>query len=211
LQRITILKHVVCSFSFNDGGKHSAMTSKKSRKKLTTLQLLLAVIGGGLSAIGILLLALVFLRPPTLPQLNQERLDAATENWEAADVQNYDMTVVSEGRVASEFTVEVRNGKVRNAWRRDLADPNSVAIPIRSDHALETWSVGSMLRIIQIDLEQIARAKQGDPGGCKLNTWGLFEHSGVPTRYRRVEWGSDIDIGWNVTRFEVLASTASDE
>ncbi len=180
------------------------MNSETPRKKLTSRQLLLALIGGALSALVCLTLAIFLLRPPALPQITQQRLDSAAAMWKDAAIENYDLTVVLEGRAASEYIVEARDGKVKNAWRRNLADPNTATVPLRHDHALETWSVATMLRVIQKDLDSIAKAKQGDIDACNLELRGTFQASGLPTRFRRVEWGSNIDSGWEVTRFEII-------
>ena len=95
--------------------------------------------------------------------------------------------------------VEVRDGDVRGYTLNDL--------PMTRRRTFDTWSVPGMFSTIERDVENVELVASGKAGPYtpRLTLWGIFhEQYGFPERYRRIQWGSDMEVSWEVTEFRVV-------
>ena len=100
--------------------------------------------------------------------------------------------------------MEVRNGQAVRATRDgdELKDPRT----------LGTWSVPGMFDTMQSDVDHItepipisARESHRVSPQAEFDTQYAY-----PRRYRRIEWGSSIEVGWEVTEFQPRESGDGD-
>jgi hypothetical protein len=134
-----------------------------------------------------------------LPQVTRERLSSAIQTWQRAGVQNYDLEILVSVQQEENHRVAVRNGVVQSYQRNGR--------PMSGRRTFDTWSVPGMLGTIEQDLEHveaIAEGKQSDDTP-RLSLWGQFDPQyGYPVRYRRVQWGTNIEVTWRVVHFNIL-------
>lgn len=127
------------------------------------------------------------------PQLTAEALLDAEAKWRAAGIRNYDVEIEVESRQRETYSVEVRDGAPQQAWRNGH--------PLRQIRTFDTWSVPGMFDTIHSDFDRTDREQQPSP---ELVLRAIFDNqTGVPLKYKRIQWGQDIEISWQVTMFEV--------
>jgi hypothetical protein len=125
----------------------------------------------------------------------------ARQRWEANAPPNYDIEVVVRGSQPATYAVEVRDGRPEVALRNGQ--------PLLQRRTFSTWSVPGMFSTMSRDVEVVERFEQGNasPSAPRLALRAEFdERFGYPTRYRRIEWGSPVEVSWEVTKFEVISS-----
>jgi hypothetical protein len=127
------------------------------------------------------------------PPLNAEALKQAETTWRAAKIRDYDIEIEVQSRQRETYAVEVRGGTPLQAWRNGQ--------PLKQIRTFDTWSVPGMFDTIHSDFDRTDRQDQPAP---ELVLRAVFdERTGVPMKYKRIQWGADIEISWRVTRFEV--------
>ena len=136
---------------------------------------------------------------PRLPEIGQAKLDAARQKWKQNGPANYDITIAVTGTRAAIYQVEVRNGQAVRATRDgdELKDPRT----------LGTWSVPGMFDTMQSDVDHIT---EPIPISAREANRESPEADAYPRRYRRIEWGSSIEVGWEVTEFQPRESGDGD-
>jgi hypothetical protein len=75
-----------------------------------------------------------------------------------------------------------------------------------------TWSVPGMFDTIESDLQNSSAdpKERITPHSPRVTARASFHPQWhYPERYQRIEWGSQNEVNWSVTHFEVLASTTS--
>jgi hypothetical protein len=133
-----------------------------------------------------------------LPEITPADFHAARQRWQAHEPQDYDIEVQVTGTQGAKYRVEVRGGKAVAAWRNDL--------PLMQERTFSTWSVRGMFGTMSRDIDVLERRAAGkaDPNMPRLTLRAEFDaQTGYPARYRRIEWGSPVEVSWEVTRFDV--------
>ena len=168
------------------------------RSTLKTTRWLAAVTGAAL-AILILLGFAVISKSEPLPQLTDEAFDAAWLRWQANDLASYNIQIDVSGPQSATYLVEVRNHQVVLATRDGF--------PLKTQRTLGTWSVPGMFDTVEVDLDRRDSAVTEDAGKnpFTLRLSCLFdEEYGFPSRYRRNELGTQMQVHWKVTEFNAL-------
>jgi hypothetical protein len=157
-----------------------------------------AVISGTFAAIASVAIGLMFFAGGRLPTIDQARFDAAQKLWHDKGPANYDLEVAVSEIEPAVYKVSVRGGDVTSATRNGT--------PLTQRRTLGGWSVPGMFRTISIDLKHATDPIQVGPHDVNYVTpQGQFDPQyGYPMRYRRIQWGSDYEISWRVTNFEVV-------
>jgi len=127
------------------------------------------------------------------PPLTAELLRQAEVKWRAAKIRDYDIEIEVQSRQKETYAVEVRNGEPLQAWRNGN--------PLKQVRTFDTWSVPGMFGTIHSDFDR--KDRQGQPAPELVLRAEFDERTGVPRKYKRIQWGSDIEISWRVTKFEV--------
>lgn len=82
-------------------------------------------------------------------RLTWEKLEEARSRWNAAGIDDYDITVNVTGGTQGTYRLEVRKGEITKASRNGLPFENiNQALP---------WTVPELFNILQMDLENDAR------------------------------------------------------
>ena len=132
-----------------------------------------------------------FYGDPT-PPLTAEALKQAETKWRDAKIGDYDVEIEVQSRQRETYAVEVRNGEPQQAWRNGQ--------PLKQIRTFDTWSVPGMFDTIHSDFDRDDR--QGQPAPELVLRAEFDERTGVPLKYKRIQWGADIEISWRVTKFE---------
>lgn len=133
------------------------------------------------------------------PEITPADFQAARQRWEQQGPQNYNIEVQVTGTRAATYRVQVRDGAATAAWIN--------ATPLPQQRTWGTWSVRGMFGTIARDIDALERraAGQADKSTPRLTLRAEFdERTGYPIRYRRIQWGSPVEVTWEVTQFEVL-------
>ena len=140
---------------------------------------------------------------PRLPAIDQQKLDEARATWKQHGPANYDITVNVRGTRAAIYHVEVRDGEAIRATRD--------GDPLTDDRTLGTWSVPGMFDTMQSDVDHIDEPIQVNAREAHhVTPCAIFDPAcGYPSHYRRIEWGSSVEVGWEVTEFAIVPTTAS--
>lgn len=145
---------------------------------------------------------LVFLRwkyADPMPEITPADYYAARDRWQQNGPASYDIEVRVMGSRPALHRVEVREGKAVAAWIND--------VPHSQQRTYSTWSVPGMFGTIGRDIDHIERhaAGKADPTTPRLTLRAEFDpDTGIPRRYRRIQWGSPVQVSWEVIRFEPL-------
>lgn len=127
------------------------------------------------------------------PPLTADVLKQAEAKWRDAQIRDYDIEIEVQSRQREVYAVEVRNGAPQQAWRNGQ--------PLKQIRTFDTWSVPGMFDTIHSDFDRDDR--QGQPAPELVLRAEFDEQTGVPRKYKRIQWGADIEISWRVTKFEV--------
>jgi muconolactone delta-isomerase len=108
-------------------------------------------------------------------RLTPEKLADARARWSKANIQDYDITVRVSGRAAATYFVQVRGGKVTDAWQKpgnhasyvidEVVDGKKVerrvaALPFRSLADAGVWTVpGLFAEVLERDLKTDAEPR----------------------------------------------------
>jgi hypothetical protein len=150
--------------------------------------------------VGIILgvVASFFLFRSTNEAVTRERLAKAREQWAQSGPKNYDLEVVVTGRQEATYEVEVRNGEVAKAMRNRA--------PLTQQRTFRTWSGPGMFDTIETDVDtlEFAKANPNDSKAIMLTLRARFDSkTGLPLEYLRSQWGTNHDVTWRVSKFEV--------
>jgi hypothetical protein len=138
-----------------------------------------------------------------LPQISPADFHAARERWQKNELQDYDIEVQVTGTQGAKYRVEVRGGKAIAAWRNDL--------PLMQERTFSTWSVRGMFGTMSRDIDALERRAAGraDASTPRLTLRAEFDaNMGYPAKYRRIEWGSPVQVSWEVTKFTAFPAEA---
>jgi hypothetical protein len=153
------------------------------------------VIGVGLALLAILLLLFVFARG-SLPLVTEDALATATQRWEQRGPQSYRLKILVHGERSGAVELEVRDGEPVGLTRDGR-------MPAR--HTWDFWTVPGQLDAIQSEMTGDPRAMFGVPDHSQVIQRGEFDPElGYPRKYERYVLGKDLQIGWEVVRFEAL-------
>ena len=134
-----------------------------------------------------------------LPAFGRETYDQAWELWKSRSPANYNISIEVSGRQPAVYEAEVRNGVTTSARRNGH--------PLTQLRTLGTWSVPGMFNTIGYDVGAIETNAPETP--TDLTIRGIFDEQwGYPSRYQRIQWGSDTEVYWCVLSFKVFESTA---
>jgi len=136
--------------------------------------------------------------PLPLPDLTPARFQAAWDRWETHGPADYDIEVVVSGRQPATYRVQVRDAETVSATRDDY--------PLKGQRTIGTWSVPGMFNTIETDLNQLDHdevATGSDRPPLILDCQFDAEY-GYPTRYRRIEIGSRIQVEWRVVALTIV-------
>lgn len=172
----------------------SPMTMTNQLRRWTVLML---------AGLGLLALALVvwmrFVFGDPSPPLTPELFRAARKQWQAAAPPDYDIEIQVTGTQSARYRAQVRGGETIAAFRNDQ--------PLTQRRTFGTWSVPGMFSTISRDVEALEKVAAGkaDVDTPRLNLRATFDpQHGFPARYRRIQYGSEVEVQWEVTRFEVV-------
>ena len=169
----------------------------KARRKLAFV--VAGLMGAGVAFVVVILAMAVFNRQDS-PAVTASTLSAASRLWDATGPDDYDLEVKLTTRQTELHRVEVRGGEVR-AYSRN-------GRPMTRRRTFGTWSVPGMFSTIERDVANVKRFEEGSAEqNCpKLTLWGTFDADyGYPKKYHRIEWGSDVEVSWEVTQFKVVS------
>ncbi|MEM8678591.1 MAG: DUF6174 domain-containing protein, partial [Planctomycetota bacterium] len=167
-------------------GKGLDILMKKWTRKRLTLLTILAVLGV------MFFLALRWFAGDRLSPLDLRRFNDARLAWEADPAEDYRITTEVMGRQPARYTVEVRLGRPRVAFRDGK--------PLKDQRTFQTWTVDGMFATMEHDVDRNAEAE----GSLPLHLAAEFDplwH--FPAEYLRVEWGTSMEVAWRVTEFIV--------
>jgi hypothetical protein len=156
------------------------------------------LIGLGVGMIGMFFVLLVLVRDPT-PALTPEIFHAAHNRWNRSAPKNYNIEIRVTGSQPAVYRVEVRDGQAQAAWRNGS--------PLLQRRTFGTWSVPGMVGTIGRDIEAVEKhaAGKADPFTPRLTLRAEFDPKySYPAKYRRIEWGSSVEVAWEVTQFTAL-------
>ncbi len=178
----------------------TALSEKSNRDRARRK---LAMLGAGLAgaAFAIVVTAVVWfaLNRNHDPAVTSDRLAAAEQIWQATGPANYNISITLQKRTTEVHYVEVRDGQVTQ-YTLD-------GRPLNQRRTIDTWSVPGMFGTIAADLENVNKVAQGEaaPNTPRLTLRGTFDATyGFPNKYRRIQRGSDFEVSWEVTKFEVI-------
>jgi hypothetical protein len=143
---------------------------------------------------------LVFLRwkyADPLPEISPADFYAARDRWQKNGPASYDIEVRVTGSRGALHRVEVREGQAIAAWINGR--------PHSQQRTYSTWSVPGMFGTIGRDIDHLERRAAGkaDQSTPRLTLRAEFDaQTGYPARYRRIEWGSPVEVSWEVVKFE---------
>ncbi len=182
----------------NSGQMQSDFDKQRRKARKTLTALIAAFLGVVLGGVVVLVIASLLSRDPS-PSISRRDFDEAKQRWAERGPENYDVHVEAFGRQAAIYRVQVRDGKTATLIRND--------IPIGRASARETWSVLGMFDTIEYDLAAIDRYRELHPDARRdpLTLRATFHPElGYPQQYRRIEFGSDIEVRWEVIAFTVV-------
>jgi len=148
-------------------------------------------------AVAVAISAVRLLNYDPTPPLRPAEFYAAQERWKANSLPAYDIEVEVTGSQPAIYRVEVRDGTARAAFRNGR--------PLQQQRTFGTWSVPGMFSTMSRDVENVERHARGQAAANTphLTLRAAFDpHFGYPAAYRRIEWGSDVEVAWRVVKFE---------
>lgn len=162
------------------------------------------VVLAGVAGVGLALVAgltwLVLSGPDTSAQpLTLERLTQAKERWRQQDPQDYELQVSVRGQMSGDYYVKVRGGRVVRFERNGYRLRNQA-----------TWTVPQQFEYLERELVSADRPETayGVSSETPIELRAEFNPQyGFADRFWRHVRGSEMDVQWKVTRFEVPGSS----
>ncbi len=183
--------------SDDDSDQLASATPKRRHRRLLPGAWLGGIVLGSLA--GLLgFVALLIMRQESLLPLSRTAYESAVQRWEAKGPANYKLDLTLQGRQPGQIHIEVHRGEV-TAMTRDGVEP-------RQRRTWDYWSVPGQFDTIDRELEMAAdpQASFHAPAGAVVQQAEFDPTYGYPRRYRRFVLGTDLEIDWKVTHFEVL-------
>jgi Family of unknown function (DUF6174) len=157
--------------------------------------------GGLLLGLAAALVGLIAVSRATgLPRLTREAYEKADRLWDAGKVANYNLEVDVTGNRPSRIHVEVRDGQATHCFR-DGVEPSQ-------RRTWYYWTVPGMFDTIGLELEKVDDPATGfgaAAGSSVVLRAEFDEQLGYPRRYSRTVASQNLDMGWTITRFEVVS------
>ena len=179
---------------------HQAAGRNGSRDRARRMLVLVAaaLLGGLCSSLGVLAFVMLS-RQERLPQLTRQQLSEAMQRWEQISPPSYDIEIKLKTRGDEVHRIKMRDRQVVAYWRNEIA--------MRRKRTFDTWTVDGMFSTIERDLEHVEAIAEGTADALtpRLMLWATFDSQfGYPSRYRRVQWGADGEVTWQVVTFTVI-------
>jgi hypothetical protein len=164
------------------------------------------VLGVSLGAAAVVsgLLVYSFVTRQSTPRLTRAAYEAAAERWDAHGPASYNLDLELTGNRPGKIHVEVRDGEPTRMVR-DGVEP-------RQRRTWYYWTVPGQMDMIaeELDMAENPAAAFNSPSATQMVIWAEFDPElGYPLRYDRVVLGTDFEIHWRVTRFEVVKTAVS--
>ncbi len=169
---------------------------QRARRKLSLV--VAAICGAGLSLVIVVGFYIATGRN-SAEHFSEEDLSIGIQRWAISKPNNYNIEVKQVKQRTEIHRVEVRDGR---AARYTINDRE-----MTRRRTFDTWTVPGMFGTIERDLENVRLVKTGNEDAYtpRLTLWGsLNPKYGYPARYRRVQWGADFQVSWEVTEFTVV-------
>ncbi|MEX0613193.1 MAG: DUF6174 domain-containing protein [Pirellulales bacterium] len=180
--------------SLNSGVVVPGAIRDHARSSRAMLFALLAVI---IAITGIAIVLQVFVAQ-RIPELTEERLEAALELWEQQGPRSYDLDLEIRGAQPGTVHIEIRGGEV-TAMTRDGRSP-----PRRT---WDVWSVPGQFDTLERELvlAEDPQHEMGAAAGTQLQLRAEFDAEfGYPRRYHRYATGGAPEVFWRVTAFDPI-------
>lgn len=171
----------------------------RARKTLRRLSLLLAAFLGTIVGVAGVLIVVAVVRSNRWPTITDEAFEQAQQRWRQHGPADYNLEVKVSGPQPATYRVEVRQGEVLSAARNGS--------PLTQRRTFDTWSVPGMFATMRRDVENVQRVASGnaDPDTPRLTLFGQFDPEyGYPQSYHRIQWGTDMEVSWEVTEFTMI-------
>jgi hypothetical protein len=194
----------------NDGGDletKSAPASSAEQKTApgSTLRTFILWLFAGLLLGGIAALFIIRWKyGDALPEVTPADYFAAKDKWQENAPADYDIEVAVTGTRPSTYRVQVRGGE---AVAASIVDQQGQETPQTQQRTFGTWSVPGMFGTMSKDVEVLDKHAKGkaDKFTPRLTLRAEFDPNyGYPAAYRRIQWGSAVEVKWKVTKFEVI-------
>jgi hypothetical protein len=174
---------------------------RPQRRWLSSRRFVVGIALGMLLGVGLVIAVLFWDSRDTAPRLTETDYDAAVKRWEVRGPKSYNLDLELFGNRPGPVHVEVRDGSVTH-MTRDGVEP-------KRKPTWEYWTVPGQLDTIGQELEKAADPVVGfhAPAGSRVVQRARFDlQYGYPVEYQRIILGSELELRWRVTRFEVLAA-----
>jgi hypothetical protein len=180
--------------------QRSAGNTRANTRHLAASKWLLLVLGSFVvAAAAVLLVVFLFGRKERIPELTRESLQTAQRRWERAGPRNYDLDVVLSGSQSGQIHIEVRDAHVTGMTRNGVTP--------KQQRTWEYWTVPGQFDTIEQEMDMAGDPAHGfpAPAGSRVVQKAEFDpKDGHPLRYHRIVLGTQLEIRWDVTRFEAV-------
>ena len=141
----------------------------------------------------------VWARRGRLPDVDRDIHAAEFRAWESVAPPNYDIETKVTGRQPALYVVQVRDEAVLSATRNGT--------PLQQRRTMGTWSVPGMFDTMESDLineadDQNQRLMSNSPQVTVRAKFHPDWH--YPEKYQRIEWGTQYEVEWEVTKFTIV-------
>lgn len=137
------------------------------------------------------------------PEFSRADFDAAQARWRSSETARYEIEVEVTGPQPAVYRAIVRGGAVVSA----TIDGR----PLKQRRTLDTWSVPGMFDTMERDLanRELVAAGHATKETPRLTLRADFHPVyGYPQRYRRIEWGANRDMVWQVREFRPIVESS---
>ena len=127
-------------------------------------------------------------------------LNAAEQQWQQANIKDYDLEIEISERQRRHFRIQVRDSKITRLWHNDQLR--------EQPERYQAWTIEGMFQVIRTDVEQQLQPQNANQNRAftLLTIRAEFHPThGFPQRYIRVEHrqqGNNPEISWKITSFD---------
>ena len=170
-------------------------------RRRTPLSKWMLLVAGSFALGGAVVLAVLMAigRRDRMPELTPESLRAAQQRWEERGPASYDLDVTLSGSQSGEIHIEVRGGAASAMTRNGI-------VPVQR-RTWDYWTVPGQFDTIADEIRMARDPAHGFPAppGSQVRQRAEFDPQfGYPRRYHRLVLGTQLEIAWEVTRFEPI-------